>query len=106
MFPGFTHLFHDAIKNKILLYRLLDSENISQKMTTDYETNLYLFTVSQSMSLHPVWFNIYRYLNSKFSNSQISRKSKYRLNKHEYGNLIELKTWLFKQQTIHSLGLH
>jgi len=59
-FPGYEDIVPYEMKKRVTIYRLLESQDIIEKMATDYESIIYLSTASFENLLSHFWYKIYQ----------------------------------------------
>ncbi len=89
------------MKEKVHLYRLLETKEIENKMATDYEAMLYTHTASLVKPLEHEWFKIYMHTFSKYHNVKhvLQDKPVEGLDENDLEQLQDLKSWIYKKQT-------
>jgi len=99
-FPGYEDIVQHEMKAKVSFFRLSESQDILEKMATNYESIIYLSTASFENLLSHSWYKIYIHTFSKYF--QVPEKfAKVRIEKiypNEKINLKNLKSWLYKTQ--------
>jgi len=101
--PGYKDTITKNMTERVHLYRFLETNEIKNKMATDYEVMLYTHTASFWGPLSHSWFKIYLNTFSKYYDG------KYLLRDHpledldanELEQLEDLKSWIYKKQTEH-----
>ena len=85
------------------LYRLLETNQVENKMATDYEVMLYIHTASFAGPLSHDWFKIYLNTFSKYYEVKplLENNLFEGLDDNELEQLQDLKSWIYKKQTNH-----
>ncbi len=97
--PGYEDAITKDMSEKVNLYRLAFTKDVSDKMATDYEAMVYLHTMSFSNPFPHQWHKIYLYVFSKFYDiKKILDRPMEKMHEEDYETLNHLKRWLFKTQ--------
>ena len=96
--------YRDITKNmteRVHIYRLLETNEIKNKMATDYEVMLYIHTASFTGPFSHSWFKIYLNTFSKYYEVKLLLEDNLLedLDDNEIEQLQDLKSWIYKKQT-------
>jgi len=99
-FPGYEDIVPNEMKKRVSIYRLLESQDIIEKMVTDYESIIYLSTASFENLLSHFWYKIYLHTFSKYYKvpDNYGKVTLEKIYQNEISHLKNLKTWLYKTQ--------
>lgn len=86
------------MKDRVRLERL--AKIVDDEMSTDYEAMVFLHTASLAQPFNQTWFNIYTYLFNQFHGDIVPKPNigATELNEMEKAELVNLKSWIYKQQ--------
>ena len=91
----------EYLKTTAMFYRIVDVEKcFKNRMATEFEALIAIFSASKLVPLDETWFRIYVYLFRKFfpSLAEKLKLPKVTLNEYELHKLNELRKDLFKKQ--------
>lgn len=99
-FPGYEDIVPHEMKTKVSFHRLLESQDIIEKMATDFESIIYLSTASFENLLSHSWYKIYIHTFSKYFQipENFRKVTIEKIYPNEMINLKKLKSWLYKTQ--------